>query len=85
MPDHIHLLLTPQAITLERTMQLIKGGFSHRLASSLPVWQRGFTDHRIRDRADFELRRTYIHQNPVRAHLSDTANAYLYCSASIQT
>jgi hypothetical protein len=26
-------------------MNLIKGGFSHRLASKLPVWQRGFTDH----------------------------------------
>lgn len=33
MPDHIHLLLTPQDIVLERAMQLIKGGFSHRLAS----------------------------------------------------
>ncbi len=28
MPDHIHLLLTPTDITLERTIQLIKGGFS---------------------------------------------------------
>jgi putative transposase len=25
MPDHIHLLLTPQQITLERTIGLIKG------------------------------------------------------------
>ncbi|MGD0974845.1 MAG: transposase [Candidatus Korobacteraceae bacterium] len=31
MPDHVHLLLTPAAaISLERTMQLIKGGFSYR-------------------------------------------------------
>lgn len=29
MPDHVHLLLTvPQGFTLERIMQLIKGGFS---------------------------------------------------------
>ena len=27
MPDHVHLLLTPQGITLERTMQLVKAGF----------------------------------------------------------
>jgi putative transposase len=50
MPDHIHLLITPQGITLERAVQYIKGGFSHRLASKSPVWQRGFTDHRIRNR-----------------------------------
>jgi putative transposase len=85
MPDHIHLLLTPQGITLERVMGLIKGGFSHRLASKLPVWQRGFTDHRIRDDSgddsDLEIRREYIHQNPVRARLVEQPEAYLYSSA----
>jgi putative transposase len=55
MPDHIHLLLTPQAITIERAVGLIKGGFSHRIGSKFPVWQRGFTDHRIRDAKEFEL------------------------------
>ena len=64
MPDHIHLLLTPREdITLERIIQLIKGGFSHRLASKLPVWQRGFTDRRMRDRDDFLTHRNYIHHN----------------------
>ena len=30
MPDHLHLLLTPGAdISLERALQLIKGGFSY--------------------------------------------------------
>jgi putative transposase len=66
MPDHIHLLLTPQA-TLERAIGVIKGGFSHRLASKLSVWQRGFTDHRVSDATDFNIRRNYIHQNPVSA------------------
>jgi putative transposase len=37
MPDHIHLLLTPQGITIERAVGLVKGGFSHRLASKFPV------------------------------------------------
>jgi putative transposase len=84
MPDHIHLLITPQAITLERTMQLIKGGFSHRLASKIPVWQRGFTDHRIRDAEDFNTRRTYIHQNPVHANLVASDERYPYSSAYIK-
>ena len=31
MPDHVHLLLAPQSATsLERAMQFIKGGYSHR-------------------------------------------------------
>src|SRR2546430_16942194 len=35
MPDHLHLLLTPGAdISLERAMQLIKGGFSYRLGKA---------------------------------------------------
>ncbi len=82
MPDHIHLLLTPEAITLERAMGLIKGGFSRRLASKIPVWQRSFTDHRIRDAEEFAIRRNYIHENPIRAHLSANAEAYPYSSAS---
>ncbi len=83
MPDHVHLLLTTE--DLPRAIRHIKGGFSHRLASRLPVWQRGFTDHRIRDAQDFETRRNYIHQNPVRAHLSQTAEAYPYTSAPLST
>jgi putative transposase len=81
MPDHIHLLLTPQGITLERAMQLIKGGFSHRFASKSPVWQRGFTDHRIRNRDDFLKHRDYIHANPVRARLCQLPELYPYSSA----
>jgi putative transposase len=38
MPDHVHLLITPQEITIERAVGLIKGGFSHRVGSKFPVW-----------------------------------------------
>jgi len=82
MPDHLHLLLTPQE-TLERAVGLIKGGFSHRLASRLPIWQRSFTDHRIRDAEDFEIRRNYIHQNPVRSNLVSSPELYPFSSAFI--
>src|ERR1700722_3517901 len=63
MPDHIHLLITPHEITIERAVGLIKGGFSHRVGSKFPVWQRGFTARRMRDRKEYEVRREYIHQN----------------------
>jgi putative transposase len=81
MPDHVHLILTPLDVALERAVGYIKGGFSHRLASKLPVWQRGFTDHRIRDAADLQARRAYLHMNPVRAGLAAAAELYPYSSA----
>jgi putative transposase len=81
MPDHIHLLISPQGVALERVMALIKGGFSHRLGSNLPVWQRGYTDHRVRDGNEFEMRRQYIHENPVRARLVELPTLYPYSSA----
>ena len=32
MPDHLHLLMTiPSDMTIEKAMQLVKGGFSYRL------------------------------------------------------
>jgi putative transposase len=79
MPDHIHLLLT--TADLPAAMKLIKGGFSHRLASNFPTWQRGYTDHLVPNAAHFESRRTYIHQNPVRAHLTPTPALYPHSSA----
>jgi putative transposase len=59
----------------------IKGGFSHRLASKFPAWQRGFTDHRLRDAQDMEIRRAYLHQNPARANLATAAELFPYSSA----
>ena len=36
MPDHFHLLITP-ALTLERGLQLIKGGFSFRARKGVGI------------------------------------------------
>src|SRR2546422_7190716 len=51
MPDHFHVLITP-AITLERALQLIKGGFSFRARKELgfggEIWQTSFYDRRGR-------------------------------------
>jgi putative transposase len=87
MPDHIHVLLTPASdVTLERAVQHIKGGSARRLGEELllrfPVWQKGFTDHRIRDRADFQVHVRYIEQNPVKLRLVEAAVDYVWSSAS---
>ncbi len=81
MRDHIHLLITPLEITIERAVGLIKGGFSHRLGMKSPVWQRGFTARRMRAAEEFIIRREYIHQNPVRAGLVERAERYPFSSA----
>jgi len=66
-------------------MQLIKGGFSYRIRKELgyqgEVWQRGYSEVRIRDRRDFLKHRDYIDQNPIRAGLANTADEYPYGSA----
>jgi putative transposase len=84
MPDHFHLLLSPE-VALERAMQLIKGGFSFRaknkLGSNAEIWQRGFSDHRIRDFVDYEQHVQYIHLNPVKKHLCEQPSEYKYSSA----
>ena len=82
----VHLLLTPASnLTIERAIQLIKGGYSHALGTVIgrkaEVWQRGFTDHRIRDQQDFTHHRTYIHQNPVERKIVNNPREYRYCSA----
>ncbi len=66
MPDHIHLLLSPPA-ALERSIQLIKGGFSFRAKAELnwrgQIWQVGFSDHRIRDIEDLDIHLEYLTKN----------------------
>jgi putative transposase len=83
MPDHLHLLMTlPVDMTIEKAMQLIKGGFSYRLKKEFgyqgEVWQRGFSEARITDGQSFMQHREYIVQNPVKAGLVETAEQYPY-------
>jgi putative transposase len=79
MPDHLHVLLTP-AEAIEKSVQLIKGGFSFRAKRELgwngEVWQPGFTDHRIRDSEDWERHLKYIRLNPVEARLVEDSVLY---------
>jgi putative transposase len=85
MPEHVHLLLTPaDDVTLERAVQHIKGGYSHVFGCQYghgEVWQRGFTDHRIRDEEDFARHLEYIHQNPVQRRFVERPSEYRYSSA----
>jgi putative transposase len=86
MPDHLHILITPDNSTsLERAMQLIKGGSSHEIhkvrGSTASIWQSGFHESRVRDAADYK-KRDYIHFNPVAAKLVERPEQWRYSSAS---
>jgi putative transposase len=82
MPDHFHLLLTPLEITLERAVQLVKGGFSYgvrrELGLNMEIWERGYIDHRIRDANDYAQHVAYTQRNPVQARIACAAEEYPY-------
>ncbi|MGD0830286.1 MAG: transposase [Terracidiphilus sp.] len=89
MPNHIHVLMTlPGEISLEKAMQLIKGGFSFRANKELgfrgEVWQRGYSDARILDDRSFQQHREYIEHNPVKAGLANRPDEYPFGTAYLK-
>jgi putative transposase len=79
MPDHLHAIWTMPADDADYSSAwaLIKARFSRSLAKDdqhlaanaqgeLPVWQRRFWEHTIRDERDLENHIAYIHYNPVK-------------------
>jgi putative transposase len=89
MPNHFHLLIAPiPPVTLEKAVQFIKGGLSFRARKELGVvgeiWQTSFYDHRVRDGAEYERFKHYIHQNPVRRGLAVSSEDFPYSSARLK-
>ena len=87
MLDHLHLILTPTVpVSLEKAIQLIKGGSSHEIhrvrGNKMPIWQSGFHESRVVDWADFKKKADYIHFNPVAAKLVESPENWQYSSAS---
>lgn len=87
MPDHLHLLFTPgEETSLEKAVQMIKGGSGFQIRKALnykfPVWHEGYHDRWIRDLSEYQTRKHYIEQNPVKNRLSPTPALYALGSAS---
>jgi REP-associated tyrosine transposase len=79
--------MTPGATTtLEKAMQLIKGGSSHEIhaqrGNKMEIWQVGFHDWTIRDCEDYRAKVRYIHMNPVQARLVERPEDWPFGSAS---
>jgi putative transposase len=86
MPDHLHALITVGAeLTIERAVQLVKGGFSYRASHEMQfhgaIWQRGFSEIRVLSSESFLAHRKYIRENPVRSGLVTSPEEWEYSSA----
>ncbi len=81
MPDHFHLILLfhtdeygrPMvAPTLNRVVNHLKGHISRKIGAC--VWQKGFFDHIIRNRKDFDEHAKYIWENPLKWSFNEHHN-----------
>jgi|ERR1700678_492252 putative transposase len=84
MPDHFHALLSP-SLSLERSLQSIKGGFSYRAKKELEfhgeIWEKSYYDRRVRGVEDYFNFKRYIRRNPVKRGLATIPDEYCYSSA----
>ncbi len=89
MPDHFHVLITvgPE-LAVERAVQLIKGGFAFRARKQFglrpPIWQKSFSEVRVRDHEAYAIRLAYIQANPIRRHLATDVALFPFSSANPQ-
>ncbi|HWF03861.1 MAG TPA: transposase [Candidatus Angelobacter sp.] len=89
MPDHLHALISLDShMSVERAIQLIKGGYSFRYTNELgltgEIWQPGYSEVRIMDRKSYLAHKRYIDNNPVKKGLAASAEEYPYCSAYLR-
>jgi putative transposase len=87
MPDHFHIILTPsQGVTLERSVQYVKGGFSFRAKREIgiqcEIWQPNYHDRRIRDQEECAVLLRYLEDNPVKRRLTETPAGFPFSSAN---
>lgn len=85
MPRHIHVIISPHQ-TVERAVQLIKGGFAFRAKRNFgwreTVWQKSFNDRRLRDVNEYVATREYLLDNPVKAGYCAQRAQWPYSSAT---
>ncbi len=85
MPDHYHAVIVPE--TNSSLPQVMKsfGSYTARKANKIrqsggQFWQRGYYDRAIRKTEDINAIFEYIHHNPVRRGLVQTAEEWPYSS-----
>lgn len=85
MPDHIHLVVTPKAgNTVSQVMHTLKLYTARQIdaiiGSKGGIWQPRFYERALRTARDLEQALTYVHNNPVKAGLTDSPEQYYWSS-----
>jgi REP element-mobilizing transposase RayT len=84
MPNHVHLLVTPHVLAT-KWLGPLKGFTAHQanllLGTHGPFWQEESFDRLVRSDEQFDRIRAYIEQNPVKAGLAPTPEAFSWSSA----
>ena len=83
VPNHVHLFaaFAMDAIALPNWVQSLRAILGKRLLHlriQKPHWQEGFFDHLLRSYESYSQKWEYVRMNPVRAHLSETPEAWPY-------
>ncbi len=95
LPDHLHMIIYPQNENdYPSIIKSIKTYFSKNIKQTfnitqsqikkkeLGIWQRRYYEHTIRNEKELERYRNYIHYNPVKHHLTNSAKEWEYSSFS---
>jgi len=86
MANHVHTLLWP-LVAPSLLLKSIKG-FTAREANRIlgrtgePFWQRESYDHCVRNDREWDSIARYIEENPVKAGMAESAEAYAWSSAN---
>jgi putative transposase len=85
MPNHVHVIATPHDINgLHHTFERVEGDYARAIPIRLHrrghLWQRRFRSSPI-DESHFWAGMVYVEQNPVRAHLVESAEQWRWSSA----
>lgn len=85
MPNHVHMLVSPQ-VPLPILTKTLKTFTARRVNQALgqtgnPFWQEESYDRLVRDRREFDRIHTYIENNPVRAGLAQEPSEFRWSSA----
>lgn len=87
LPDHFHLIVNCENISVSSYVQSVKQSFSAKYRAQTEyrgrVWQLRFWDHIIRDEQDMRRHLDYVHYNPVKHGVSKIPFSYPLSSASL--
>ena len=81
MPDHVHLFVRgADDFQIGPWVGMLKQALAKQIAltRTVPIWQRGFFDHVLRNDESYAQKWNYVRDNPVRAGLVTKSDDWPY-------